>query len=74
MDFPDALIFVGSYVVGAYADDTRAVFAGGLTASLGINIEFEMASLSIPRIVVLSLAGFGAGYYMKKKNKPDVHS
>ncbi len=67
MDFSDAMIFVGSMMTGAYSDNNTIIFAGGLVASLGINIQFEQTRLSIARIVALSALGYFLGAQNKKK-------
>lgn len=68
MDVSDALIFAGSAVVGS-TDKQDIQFAGGLAASIGINIQFETTRLSILRIVMLSAAGYFAGTLFASQKK-----
>lgn len=68
MDISDVLIFSGSGVVG-FAENPTFVFAGGLAASIGINIQFETVRLSIGRIIFLSMAGYYLGDYLGSKEK-----
>lgn len=66
LDYSDGMIFAGSALVGN-TDKNNLQFVGGLVASLGINIQFEETRLSITRIVVLSLIGYGLGAWFHKK-------
>lgn len=63
MSYSDAMILLGSAVV-ARTDKENIMFIGGLIASLGINIQFEVTSVSMIRIVALSVLGYGLGSYL----------
>lgn len=66
MNVSDFYILAGSAMVGNNSSNMMT-FAGGVVASLGINMQFETTTLSMTWICLLSATGFAVGYLMQPK-------